>query len=137
MIKVVVLSATGNLVKCSTDLDQVVQSTAETVVNEHTMRPGYLVNAKIAKIFENGLKLTFLSGNQGTVFVDHIGKESLAKYKVGEKVQARCISHDAASKSSCMSLLPHIISMTSVELCEIGTTFEKARISKVLYGGSY
>jgi len=46
-------------------------------VNEHTLRPGFLVNAKVAKLFENGLELSFLGGMTGTVFVDHIGRDSI------------------------------------------------------------
>ena len=52
-----------------------------------------MVNAKIARIYQNGVEISFLGGMKGTVFVDHIGKD-LAKLKVGEKVKARCISHD-------------------------------------------
>lgn len=58
------------------------------------MKPGFLVNSKVAKIYENGVEITFLGGMTGTVFVDHIGRESVAKFKVGEKIQARCISHN-------------------------------------------
>ena len=113
------------------------QSTSDVIVNEHTMRPGYLVNAKIAKIFENGVKVTYLSGNQGTIFVDHTAKAALSQFKVGQKVQARCISHDTSSKNTCLSLLPHIIQMQSVQLCALGTTFDKVKVQTILYGGSY
>lgn len=137
LLQVVVVSATSKLVKCSADLSQVVQSTSDVIVNEHTMRPGYLVNAKIAKIFENGVKVTYLSGNQGTIFVDHTAKAALSQFKVGQKVQARCISHDTSSKNTCLSLLPHIIQMQSVQLCALGTTFDKVKVQNILYGGSY
>ena len=58
----------------------------------HTLKPGYLVSAKIVKLFENGLELSFLGGMKGTVFVDHLNKDSIAKYKTGEKIQARVVS---------------------------------------------
>lgn len=55
-------------------------------VTMHTLKPGYLVSAKIAKLFENGLELSFLGGMRGTVFVDHLNKDSITKYKTGEKL---------------------------------------------------
>ena len=73
------------------------------------MKPGYLVNAKVSKLYENGVELTFLGGMNGTVFADHLDKASISNYKVGEKVKARVISVDIASKTSSLSLLPHII----------------------------
>ena len=61
-------------------------------VTKHTLKPGYLVSAKIAKIFDNGIEITFLGGMRGTVFTDHLPKGNPSKYKTGEKVQARVIS---------------------------------------------
>lgn len=52
------------------------------------------MNAKIAKLFENGLELSFLGGMIGTVFADHTGRESISTFKVGEKVKARVTGHD-------------------------------------------
>lgn len=63
-----------------------VQSTESVLVTEHTLKAGFLVNAKIAKIYENGVEISFLGGMTGTIFVDHIGRESVTKFKVGEKV---------------------------------------------------
>lgn len=64
------------------------------LVTEHTLKAGFLVNAKIARMYENGVEISFLGGMTGTVFIDHIGREAVTKFKVGEKIQARCISHD-------------------------------------------
>lgn len=50
-----VKSATSKLVKCELSINSCVQNTETIVVNEHSLRPGYLVNAKVAKIYENGL----------------------------------------------------------------------------------
>lgn len=93
-MRVTVVSASSKLVKCQTNIMQAVQSTESVLVTEHTLKPGFLVNSKVAKIYENGVEITFLGGMTGTVFVDHIGRESVAKFKVGEKIQARCISHN-------------------------------------------
>ncbi len=81
--------------KCSLDIATTcVQSTESILVTEHTLKPGFLVNAKVAKSYENGIEITFLGGMRGTVFVDHTNRESINKFKVGEKLRARCISHD-------------------------------------------
>ena len=80
-------------------------------VTKHTLKPGYLVSAKIAKIFDNGIEITFLGGMRGTVFTDHLPKGNPSKYKTGEKVQARVISQDIAGNRTSLSLLPHIMSL--------------------------
>jgi len=48
----------------------------------------------VAKIFENGIEMSFLGGMKGTVFVDHIGKDKVTSFKVGEKLRARVTAHD-------------------------------------------
>jgi hypothetical protein len=74
---------------------------------------------------------------QGQVFVDHLDKD-LSKYKVGERVQARVISHDFATKSTGLSLLPHIVQMTAPkQTCHVGASFSKVKVAKLAYGGSY
>lgn len=60
----------------------------------HNIKPGFLVNAKVTKILENGIELNFLGGFTGTVFIDHLDKENPNKYKNGEKLQARIIVVD-------------------------------------------
>jgi len=55
-------------------------------VTPHTLKPGFLVSAKVQKLYENGLELTFLGGMTGTVFADHLSKAASTKYKLGEKV---------------------------------------------------
>lgn len=104
-----IASVSNKLLKCDSDIMQCVQSTESVLVNEHTLRPGFLVNAKVAKLFENGLELSFLGGMAGTVFVDHIGRESISSFKVGEKVKARVTAHDVQSKVTTLSLLDHIV----------------------------
>jgi len=41
------------------------------------------------------VELTFNSGLNGTVFTDHLDRSDPAKYKVGEKINARVIAVDA------------------------------------------
>ena len=85
------------------------------MINDKSIRAGYLVNAKIAKIQENGFAMSFLGGMQGTVFADHIPND-MSRYKVGERLKARIISHDPITKSTALSLLPHIADYMKVEL---------------------
>ncbi len=61
-------------------------------VTPHTLKPGFAVSGKVAKLYENGLEITFLGGMTGTVFADHLSKANASKYKLGEKVQALVIS---------------------------------------------
>ena len=96
-----------------------------------------MVNAKVAKLFENGLEISFLGGMTGTVFADHTERDSIANFKVGEKVKARVTAHDVSSKTTTLSLLSHIVNLQPKVLSELGTVFEKAKVQKLLYGGSY
>ena len=76
-------SGDNDLIKVKTDLAQVTQN---------TIKPGFVVSAKVQKLYENGLELTFLGGMSGTVFADHLNKVASTKYKLGEKVEAIVIS---------------------------------------------
>lgn len=90
----------------------------------NTLKPGFLVNAKVSRLFENGIELSFLGGMNGTVFADHLDKQSIANYKIGEKVKARVISADLATKTSSLSLLPHIIALkAATPTLKIGSIF--------------
>ena len=94
----------------SQNASQVVQ-TSLCDVTKHTLKPGYLVSAKVAKLYENGIEVTFLGGMRGTVFNDHLPKGNPTKYKTGEKLQARVISQDIAGNRTTLSLLPHIMAL--------------------------
>ena len=75
-------------------------------VTPHTLKPGFLVSAKIQKLFTNGVEVSFLGGMTGTIFADHLAKSNVTKYKIGEKLQAIVISQDIASKATALSALP-------------------------------
>ncbi len=80
--------ASSKIAKCeiiqNTDLAKAAMGAKEATI--HNIKAGFLVNAKIQKLLENGLELTFMSGFTGTVFVDHLDKSDPAKYKIGEKL---------------------------------------------------
>lgn len=104
----------------------------------HTVKPGYLVNAKVSKLFENGIELSFLGGMNGTVFADHMDKGSIASYKVGEKVKARVISSDVASKTITLSMLPHIVALKpQTPTTKVGETFKEVKVEKQIFGNSF
>lgn len=74
---VIVNSSTSKLIKCDLLSDEAksqVVSTAENELSLHTIKPGFLVDAKVSNIFENGIELRFLKGTTGTVFCDHLDK---------------------------------------------------------------
>lgn len=106
------------------------------------MKPGFSVSAKVTKVFENGLEVSFLGGMTGTIFVDHINKESVSSYKVGEKIQPRIISVDVATKMICLSLLPHITKFENAndkvaKKVSIGQVFNNVKVAKLSYGSSF
>jgi ribosomal protein S1 len=120
LAQVVVKSASTKVVKCEllSDASQTV-STDETEVTIHTLKPGYLVNAKVNKLMENGLELRFLKGMTGTVFADHLDRPSISSYKVSDKVIARVTHVDVSSKSVTLSALPHIVGLTPSHFSEL------------------
>ena len=39
------------------------------------LKPGFLVNAKVQRVFDNGVELTFMRGITGTCFADHAAEK--------------------------------------------------------------
>ena len=52
----------------------------------HTLKPGFIVSAKVQKLYSNGVEVSFLGGMVGTIFEDHLAKSNATKYKMGEKL---------------------------------------------------
>lgn len=111
LVFIVVKAATSKVIKCDPLNEQTLDQTVATDENEHsvhTVKPGYLVSAKVTRVFDNGLELRFLKGMTGTVFTDHLDKSG---YKVSDKVKARVISVEVSSKTVTLSMLPHIVGL--------------------------
>lgn len=105
-----------------------------------SLLPGHLVSGLITAITPSGLNLKVLGFYNATIDQTHIGitdSDAIeAKYKVGKKVKGRIIfdydsagSIDEASglnagKVFGMSLLPHIVDLTSPQVSD-GTTEAK------------
>ena len=152
LVKVIVQGKTSKLVKCSlqTDTpadDDQASSALQPVktdlaqVTPHTLKPGFVVSAKVQKLYENGLELSFLGGMTGTVFADHLAKSSASKYKLGEKVQAVVISQDIASKATALSLLPSLLKLEQVVVAglqaAVGQVFSEVKVERKVFGNSY
>ena len=109
----------------------------------HNMKPGFLVNAKVARVLENGIELNFLGGFSGTVFIDHLVKGDPSKYKPGEKLTARIVSVDQMTQSITLSTLPHLVKFESItnqlkqEGVTVGNVYEKVSVADVAFGDSY
>lgn len=113
LVQVIVkkVMASSKIIKCEILNSQnnqlnVIQKEDFTLYN---VKPGFLVSAKVSKLLENGLEVSFLGGITGTIFIDHIEKESISSYKVGEKINARIVVADPVSKTVSLSLLSHIV----------------------------
>ena len=138
--------ASSKVVKCemiNNKLEDHTQYMNNKEITIHNLKPGYMMNAKVSKLLDNGVELSFLSGFKGTVFTDHLDKSDPTKYKIGEKLSARVIAVDPQSQNIQLTLLPHLIKMTNVaqklalEGIEVGKVFEKSTVEKELYGGSF
>jgi ribosomal protein S1 len=95
----------------------------------HNIKPGYLINGKVSKVLDNGIEVSFLGGFTGSVFVDHLGKDSPSKYSIGEKIIARIISVDPSTLCVSLSCLEHLVNFTNFnnlllsEGISVGQTF--------------
>jgi len=56
-----------------------------------------------------------LGGVEGGIFADHLDRENSKKYKVGEKLVARIVAIDPATKHISLSLLKHLVFMTETK----------------------
>ena len=141
LVQVVVKTVTSKMVKCELLTKENAMQSVKTdisAVTLHTLKPGFFVSAKVSKIYENGVEVSFLGGLSGTVFADHLGKSSISKFKIGEKVQARVISVDIAQKNATLSLQPHLLNMTPcIVPVHVGQVFENVKVERNVYGSSF
>jgi hypothetical protein len=114
-VQVVVKSviASSKIIKC-----ELITKEANPLNNKeltiHNIKAGFLVQAKVQRILENGIELSFLGGFSGSVFVDHLDKGEPNKYKLGDKLGARIITVDPASQLITLSLLSHLTNFENI-----------------------
>ena len=154
LVHVRVFSKTSKVIKCAllksltgeqeaselenTSLIEAVKTDLATVT-PHSLKPGFMVSAKVSKLYANGIEVTFLGGMTGTIFADHMGKALVTKYKMGEKLQAMVISQDIASKSTALSALPQLLKLEAQRrpACSVGQLYTQVKVEKKVYGNSY
>lgn len=102
-------------------------ATNKNELTQHNVKPGFLVNSRVSSLFENGIEVSFLGGFNGTIFVDHLAKQDINKYKIGEKVTARIIAVDPITKNISLSMLDHLINLenTATVFLQNGVTLGK------------
>jgi ribosomal protein S1 len=109
----------------------------------HTIKPAFLLHCKVSATYENGIQVSFLGGINGNIFADHLDRDGVSKYKVGEKLVARIIAVDPLTKYISLSLLPHLVQMAStrdslvLNNLTVGRVIENAKVLKAVYGSSY
>jgi ribosomal protein S1 len=103
------------------------------------VKPGFLVKSQILEVMENGVKVTFLGGIEGSIFSDHLPRAlSKKELKIGTKITARVISVDFARKEICLSAKDHIVSLSAyTPTMNEGSVFTGGKVKKVLFGNSY
>lgn len=101
------------------------------------VKPGFLVQARIESIVENGLNVSFGKGINGVIFIDHL-KQDLSKYKKKKKILARVISVEFEKKIISLSELDHIVHQTPVTPnSKQGDVITNVKVVKKVYGKSY
>lgn len=105
-----------------------------TELNYECAKPGFLVKAKIEKIVDNGVRVTFGQGVSGVIFVDHL-QNDISKYKKKKYITARVISVDFEKKRIGLSELPHLVNLTPTQnTYQKGEVFTNGKILKRIYG---
>ena len=107
-----------------------------SATNVDTLLPGMLVNSRIKQILSDGVSVSFMTYFSGTVDCFHTGALATSKgvssaFKVGQRMRARIIFVDSASKRVSLTLLPHLLDYASIELPKLGKTFQTAKIERV------
>ena len=107
-----------------------------SATNVDTLLPGMLVNSRIKQILSDGVSVSFMTYFSGTVDCFHTGALATSKgvssaFKVGQRMRARIIFVDSASKRISLTLLPHLLDYASIELPKLGKTFQTAKIERV------
>ena len=104
-----------------------------SAMNVSTLLPGMLVNSRVKQILSDGLSVSFMTYFSGTVDCFHVNapKGVSSAFKVGQRMRARIIFVDSAAKRICLTLLPHLLEHSAVELPKLGKTFQTAKIERV------
>jgi exosome complex RNA-binding protein Csl4 len=106
-------------------------------LNFECIKPGFLVEARIDSIVENGLNVTFGKGVHGVIFIDHL-QDDITKYKKKRKVYARVISMDFEKKRVGLSQLENIVNLTTVvPTAKPGEILTNVNVIQRAFGKSY
>ncbi|KAK9832620.1 hypothetical protein WJX81_004603 [Elliptochloris bilobata] len=102
------------------------------------LMPGMLVNAKVRHVLSDGLLVSFLTFFNGTIDCFHLHQSALAgdrqvAFSEGQKLRARTLFVDPASKRVGLSLLPHLVAVDArlPSLPPVGTVYKNAIVRRV------
>ena len=103
-----------------------------SAMNVSTLLPGMLVNSRVKQILSDGLSVSFMTYFSGTVDCFHVNapKGVSSTFKVGQRMRARIIFVDSAAKRICLTLLPHLLEHSAVNLPKLGKAFQTAKNRK-------
>ncbi|GBF92560.1 hypothetical protein Rsub_05174 [Raphidocelis subcapitata] len=99
--------------------------------------PGMLVTAKVRSVLSDGLLVTFLTYFNGTIDHYHLADpipsdDWAARYQEGQKLKARILYVDFASKRAGLSLLPHLLNCRMPTVVPmLGEIFDAATVRRV------
>jgi len=81
----------------------------------HTIKPGMRVDCTVERVLVDGLRVNFLAFFHATVHVAHMDQPAHAfwarRYHAGDKMRARVLYVDPASKVIALSAAPHIMQL--------------------------
>jgi len=134
----------GGVMQCTADPKRV----AQAVTHEgdgaamSTLLPGMLVNARVKAVLADGLQMNFMTYFTATVDAFHVGggvhgaaPDPAAAHKTGERVRARVLYVDAATKRVGLTLRPHLVTLEASARAGVmpkpGSIFETAVVRRV------
>uniref|UniRef100_A0A383V4G5 S1 motif domain-containing protein n=1 Tax=Tetradesmus obliquus TaxID=3088 RepID=A0A383V4G5_TETOB len=109
-------------------------------LNMGSLMPGALVSCKVRQVCPDGVLVSFCGFFHGAIDHCHLGSPVpednwQARYKPGQRLQARLLYVDPASKRIGLSCLPHLLNWRlPTAVPAMGQTFDQAVIARVDQG---
>ena len=138
LLDVIVVETKGKVVIVSSDAEELAGAVSKQWdgLTIDSLRPGAMVNARVAAVMKDGLSVTFLTFFSGTIDRFHlskalVGDDWATKYSPGQKLLARILYVDPTSKVAGLSLAKHLLDRTPAQLPPLGRVYDNAVVRRI------
>jgi rRNA biogenesis protein RRP5 len=138
LIDVIVTETKGKVSIVSSDPEEISGTVSKQWdgLTIDSLRPGAMVNARVAAVMKDGLSVSFLTFFSGTIDRLHlskilVGDDWASKYSPGQKLLARILYVDPTSKIAGLSLARHLLDRVPAQLPPLGSVYADAVVRRV------